>query len=119
MGNTFEPGSIVDQIRDYVMTFLGIIMAMTPPALWFGWREDLFWIVISASVGSAVLYYILAHFEPPPPKRWGGPRQIKKVELSDEFLAVLTDSAPWTYHHGSRGSRSFRGKMERLKQLMK
>ena len=114
-----ERGGIAAQILDYVMTFLGIIIALSPPALWFGWRQDMLIYVLSASMGSAVLYCILAWFEPPPPKRWGGPRQIKKVELSDEFLALLTDTAPLSFHHSRKGSLFFRTRMRMLKQLIK
>ncbi len=100
------------------MAAFGLIMALTPPALWVARTETGFVIVLAAGATSGVLYWLLAGFQDPlledrRPARDPGTRQA----LSVEFLTELSRLGPWTYHHRRMGDAAFRRKMESLLRL--
>ncbi len=100
------------------MTVFGLILALTPPALWVAWTGTGFIIVLAAGATAGVLYCVLAGYQDPlvedrGPARDPGTRQ----SLSDEFLAELSSLGPWTYHNRRFGDAAFRRKMESLLRL--
>ncbi len=100
------------------MAVFGLILALTPLALWVAWTDAGFVIVLAAGATAGVLYWLLAGFRDPlledrGPARDPGTRQA----LSVEFLTELSRLGPWTYHHRRMGDAAFRRKMESLLRL--
>ena len=100
------------------MAAFGLILALTPPALWVAWTETGFVIVLAAGATAGVLYWLLAGFRDPLLEDRGQARAPRETQsLTDEFLAQLSSLGPWTYHNRRLGDAAFRRKMESLLRL--
>lgn len=102
---------------------LGIVLAMTPLALWVAWSEWAWLLVIAIGI-AAMIGLLLCHWLIDDDRHAGhsgserSPR-IGPTTASDEFLAELSSMGPWTYHNRLTGEYRFRSKMERLRKLLK
>ncbi len=100
------------------MAVFGLLLALTPPALWVAWTETGFIIVLATGATAGVLYWLLAGFQDPLLGDRGQARDPgSRQSLSDEFLAELSSLGPWTYHNRRMGDAAFRRKMESLLRL--
>ena len=101
------------------MTALGIILLITPLALWVVWTETLFVVVLALGATSGVLCWVLAGYEDTIPKDQYEPQApVSRQMLTDEFLAELTSFSPWIYHHHGLRNTAFQRKMDRLVRRM-
>ena len=110
---------LAEALRNVGMIVFGIILALTPLALWVAWTETVFMIVLSVGAIAGVLCCVLAD----------GPDAVleDRRELSrprstepspDEFVAGLHGLFPLIYHHRRIGDPFFQRKLDRLKKLL-
>jgi hypothetical protein len=92
-------------------TLLGIVLAVTPAALWIAWSASLVFAVMAVALASSVLLVLLT--EPSPPGRDG---KDGRVVLPEGFIDEVHRLFPLTYHHSSAGPSRFRLAMKRLSQ---
>ena len=61
---SFSRTRVLDHVRSITMTFLGIILSLVPPALWFAWTETMLLVVVAVGVVSAaaIVFIILPPF---------------------------------------------------------
>ena len=116
---SIEPSSVADRLSAIGMTGLGLILAVTPVALWVAWTETLFLAILAVALLSAALLVLLAHFTQPeaghPRTRDGG--EEAAVVLPDDFVSEVHRIFPLTYHHSLAGRARFRRAMEKLLRL--
>jgi hypothetical protein len=107
--------AVLAALRSGAMTFLGIVLALVPPALWVAWTETLLLTVVLIGVASAVLLVLLADFGP----EEAPPREAPRREVLDEAaVAELHRIFPLTYHHSLVGRARFHRAMHRVLQLI-
>ena len=116
MGITLHGFAVSDRFRTLAMMLCGMLMAMTPPALWFAWSTQLFLLVLLTGILAGVFYCLLARLEEP--LNIDYPAQAHPT-LSDDALAELTDAGPWIHHHSSGNRAAFKQRMDRLRNLLK
>ncbi len=102
-----------DRRIEFLQTFFGIILLVTPLALWVAWTEAIFLGVILVCVVAMLTICAIALFAP---KAASG-HEAPKV-LPDRFVAELHKLFPLTYHHRRLGSKSFERKMDRLRPYL-
>lgn len=102
---------------------LGIVLVLTPLALWVAWSEQVLFVVVACGIVATIALLLCrwlaesrrfadaGDFDRSPP---AGPPQV-----SDEFLAELSGMGPFTYHNRLTGDYKFRMKMARLRKLLK
>ena len=104
-------------LKHYAAIALGMILMLTPLALWVAWTGTMFFIVLAIGAAAAVLYCLLpgdqesAHAKP---DQRNGP-----TVLSDEFLTELTKLGPWIYHNRRPGDPVFQRKIDRVLKLLR
>jgi hypothetical protein len=92
-------------------TLLGVVLAVTPAALWIAWTVGMVVAILSMAALSAVLLVWLT-----PAGEEGTQSQ---VEMPPEFIDELQRLFPLTYHHTlSAGPSRFRRTMQRLQELL-
>ncbi len=102
------------------ITVLGIVLAMTPLALWLAWTETQFFTILALAAIAMALIFVLARFPRSDSRHRRRVAQAsKRPVLGDEFIAELHRLFPLIYHHRRPGDRRFREKMERLLALRK
>jgi hypothetical protein len=108
------------QFRSIMMTLLGIILSLVPPALWFAWTETVLFIVVAVGIVSAVALVVLADYG----HQSVDDRQVaadvaKRRTLADQSIVEIHRVFPLTYHHSLIEKTRFRQAMERVRQLLK
>ena len=98
-------------MRRAATTLLGVILALTPGALWIAWTPSLLIGVMAVALVSAGLLVLLTESSPRDPAAQDG-----KVALPEEFVDEVQRLFPLTYHHSAAGPARFRQTMERLSQ---
>ena len=94
---------------------LGIILAVTPAALWIAWTASLLIGVMAVALVCAVLLVLLT--ESSPRDRAG---KDGAVALPEGFIDEVQQLFPLTYHHSAAGPSRFRLAMKRLsRELLK
>jgi hypothetical protein len=99
---------LAQRLSSIATTLLGVILAVTPVALWVAWSAGLVLAVMAVALVAAGLLVLLA--ESSPPQRPDG----GKVVLPPHFIEEVHELFPLTYHHSARGPSRFRRAMERL-----
>jgi hypothetical protein len=114
MTNTMPAYS--NRVADVLMMILGLIMLVTPLALWVAWSNTVFFVTLLVGLGSTWGYWAIyraadAVIHPP---RSGGefPRQV-----SEEAMRVLHAGWPWYCHHTTDGTSNFRSTMNKFADL--
>ena len=107
---------LADRLIAVGTTLLGVILAVTPVALWVAWSATVFSLVVAVAIASAGLLVLLANLphqaERPTPAHDG------KVVLPDEFIAEVHRLFPLTYHHSLLETARFRRAMEKLSRMI-
>ena len=98
-------------MRRVATTLLGVILAVTPAALWIAWSATLVFAVMAVALASSVLLVLLT--EASPPSRDG---KDGRATLPEGFIDEVHRLFPLTYHHSSAGPSRFRLAMKRLSQ---
>jgi hypothetical protein len=102
---------LAERLTRVATTLLGVILAVTPAALWIAWTASLVIGVMAIALVSAVLLVLLT--EPSLQDKAG---DDGRVVLPERFIDEVHSLFPLTYHHSSRGPARFRQVMERLSQ---
>ena len=98
-------------MRRAAATLLGVILAVTPAALWIAWTPSLLVGVMALALVSAGLLVLLTESSPRDHAAKDG-----KVALPEEFVDEVQRLFPLTYHHSAAGPARFRLTMKRLSQ---
>ena len=99
------------------LIFLGLVLMVTPLALWVAWTETIFLAVLATGATALVLYGVLDRFERPTnPARSESSDHVRAVILPDEITAELQDLHPFIHHHRPSGGPKFHKAMSRLKK---
>ncbi len=105
--------------RSFAASVFGLILALTPPALWIAWSETMFFAILGIGAVAGGLICLLADAEDPA-LEGRGDRSVSgtTTSLSDAFLARISGLGPWIHHHRRIGDPAFRAKMESLAALV-
>ena len=99
------------------LIFLGLVLMVTPLALWVAWTETIFLAVLATGATALVLYGVLDRFERPTnPARSESSDHVRAVILPDEIIVELQDLHPFIHHHRPSGGTKFHKAMSRLKK---
>ena len=110
---------LADDFRSWGLISLGVILMMTPLALWVAWTGTMLLIVLATGTLAGVLYCVLAETQEPANLGQGVSPKYGPVEsLPYGFVEALHEISPLTYHHRIIGSPIFQRKMVRLKELL-
>ena len=108
-------GKFADSLITLGLTLFGIVLAVTPLALWVAWTETIFLGVLVTGATAAGLYSVLASFEKPPAQ--GEPSDyVRPVILSDKFILKLQSLHPFIHHHRPSGGPKFHTAMYHFKK---
>jgi len=101
-------------------TLLGLVMVLTPLALWVAWSETMLLAVAAVGAVATLALLLVRRLT----DRDGGTadgaarRHARPPEVPDAFLKELSGMGPFTYHNRLTGDRKFRLKMARLRKLL-
>jgi hypothetical protein len=112
-----EPKSMSHRLRAAAMTASGVILAVTPLALWVAWSETALLSVLATLVVAGGIFCLLVAYDKQPGEdtREGSKRRTIET-LDDDFLSAMSNFGPWVYHHRYPGDEEFQRKMESLKK---
>jgi hypothetical protein len=99
----------MERLRHIGQFCLGILLAMTPLALWIAWTPALVLSVMLASIACAALLVLLTE-----PSQRNASLHLLPADFIDEVHRLF----PLTYHHSKRETPRFRQAMRRLSEMM-
>jgi hypothetical protein len=110
---------LAEALRNLGTVAFGVILMLTPLALWVAWTKTVFVVVLMLGAVAGALCCVLAA---DPGSVLEDRRERSRPEstptLPDEFVAGLHELFPLTYHHRRIGDPFFQRKMDRLKKLL-
>jgi len=114
MTNTMTP--YPSRLAEAAMVLFGLIMMLTPLALWVAWSDVMFFAILFTGLVSAWVYWAIYRASRPsePASETGLHR-----ELSAEAMDELHRGWPWYCHHSTDGTARFRRTMNRFADLTK
>ena len=92
-------------------TILGVVLAVTPAALWFAWSASLVIAVMAVALAAAALLVLLTEEHERPAQ--------EPAKLPEEFIDEVHRLFPLTYHHSAAGPARFRQAMNRMQELLR
>lgn len=106
-----------DSLITLGLILLGLVLMVTPLALWAAWTDTVLFVVLAAGVTAGVLYCVLVRFEKPADPERGEPSdEIRLGKLPDKILEDLQRLHPFIHHHQPSVGPKFRAAMDRLKK---
>ncbi|MDP6345342.1 MAG: hypothetical protein QF578_00535 [Alphaproteobacteria bacterium] len=111
----------LDRLTFYALLALGLVLAMTPLALWLATTEAATDVVraVAALAAVGVGICLLASYRNAVLKPGGETRRPEHMDLlSDEFLAEAVRLEPMTHHNRLPGDPVYQRKADRLKRLL-
>jgi hypothetical protein len=113
----FVMTQFVDSLITRGLILLGLVLMVTPLALWVAWTETIFLAVLATGATALVLYGVLDRFERPAnPAQSETSDYVRAVNLPDKITAELQNLHPFIHHHRPSGGPKFRTAMNRLKK---
>lgn len=110
----------VVQFRSIMMTLLGIVLSLVPPALWFAWTETGLFVVVAVGIVSAVGLVVLADYGSEGVDDQHAAADVaRRRALADQSIVEIHRVFPLTYHHALVEKTRFRQAMERVRELLK
>jgi UDP-N-acetylmuramyl pentapeptide phosphotransferase/UDP-N-acetylglucosamine-1-phosphate transferase len=110
---------LADRLGHVGATVLGIVLAVTPVALWIAWTATLVVCIMLVAVVSAALFVLLTELlQQRARNRSGRESASSVVVLPDEFIEEVHRLFPLTYHHSRLETARFRRAMKRLSALI-
>jgi hypothetical protein len=101
------------------VTGLGIVLAVTPVALWIAWTATLVVCVMLVAIVSAALFVLLTELLHQRTQNQSGREGTGSgATLPDEFIEEVHRLFPLTYHHSRLETSRFRQAMKRLSRLI-
>ncbi len=104
-----------DSLITLGLTLFGLVLVVTPLALWVAWTETIFLVVLVTGATAAALYCVLARFERPPAQSEPSD-YIRPVILLDKFILELQRLHPFIHHHRRSGGPKFHTAMYHFKK---
>ena len=103
------------------MIALGLIMLVTPLALWVAWSNAVFFAVLITGLGATWAYWALYRVTHAPSETANGSKaDMERVfprEVSEEAMRVLHGGWPWYCHHTTDETSRFRNTMNKFADL--
>jgi hypothetical protein len=105
-----------ERLGHVATTGLGIVLAVTPAALWIAWTAPMVMIIMVVALLSAGLLAFLTDrlTQDRPAEEPRG-----RVTLPEQFIEEVHDLFPLTYHHSAFGRSRFRRTMSKLSEWTK
>jgi uncharacterized membrane protein len=119
MGLSIGVTGLATVLRQTAVTVFGLVLLVTPLALWIAWTDTVLVVVLAIGAVAGVLCSLLAGDRDAGATDRGevaGPERAPVV--SDRFLAEMTGIGPWIYHNRISADPGFRRKMDRLRLLL-
>ena len=99
------------------LMLLGLVLMVTPLALWVAWTGTILIVVLAAGATAGVLYCVLVRFEKPADAAQSEPADCVRVKnLPDKIIEELQRLHPFIHHHRPSGGPKFRTAMYHLKR---
>ena len=99
------------------LLFLGLILMVTPLALWVAWTDAIFLIVLATGAMAGVLYCVLVRFEGPADRAESeASGDVAADNLPGPMIEDLQRLHPFIHHHRPSGGPKFRTAMNRWKK---
>ncbi len=97
-----ETNRLAASLNTIGMIVLGLILAITPLALWVAWTVPLFVMVVAVGGTAGVLICGLARTQVLVPPQSGLPDLKRKDIGFDKLVTALTNAHPMIHHHRGR-----------------
>jgi hypothetical protein len=108
-----------DSLITLGLILLGLVLMVTPLALWVAWTDTILFVVLAAGVSAGALYCVLVHFEKPAHPGQGEPAgHVRAKTLPDKIIAELQELHPFIHHHRSSGGPKFQIAMDHLRKRL-
>ncbi len=108
---------ITDSLITLGLMLLGLVMMVTPLALWAAWTDTILLGVLATFATAVVLYGVLVRFERPADPAQSEPSDyVRAVNLPDKIIVNLQKLHPFIHHHRPSGGPKFRTAMYQLKK---
>ncbi len=106
-----------DSLITHGLLLLGLVLMVTPLALWVAWTETIFLGVLATGATALVLYGVLDRFERPANPAQSETSDFVRAEiLPDKIIGDLQNLHPYIHHHRPSGGSKFHTVMYRLKK---
>ncbi len=106
-----------DSLISRGLMLLGLLLEVTPLALWVAWTETIFIVVLVTGATAAALYGVLARFERPANPAQSEPSDnVRAGILPDRIIVDLQSLHPFIHHHRPSGGPKFHTAMYHLKK---
>jgi len=110
---------LADNLATLGLIFLGLVLMVTPLALWVAWTESLFLAVLATGVTAGVLYCLLVGFEKPAdPARSETSDDLRLGDVPDRYIEELQGLHPFIHHHRASGGPKLRRAMDHMKRYL-
>jgi hypothetical protein len=108
---------LADSLITHGHILLGLVLMVTPLALWVAWTETIFLGVLVTGATALVLYGVLDRFERPAnPAQSETSDHVRAVILPDKIIGDLQKLHPFIHHHRPSGGSKFHTAMNHLKK---
>ncbi len=109
-----------DSLITLGLILLGLVLTVTPLALWVAWTDTILFVVLVTGVTAGVLYCVLAHFEKPAnPGQSELSDYVRAKILADKNIVELQKLHPFIHHHRASGGPKFQIAMYHLKKRLR
>ena len=99
------------------LLLLGLVLMVTPLALWVAWTDAIFLVVLATGAMAGVLYCVLVRFERPADANQSeASEDVPAGNLPGTMIEDLQRLHPFIHHHRPTGGPKFRRAMTRLKK---
>lgn len=111
---------LAERLGHVGVTGLGIVLAVTPVALWIAWTASLVVCIMLVAIVSAALFaWLTERLQRRAQNQSGREAAGGAVILPDEFIEEVHRLFPLTYHHSRHETPRFRRAMRRLSGLIR
>ena len=102
-----------DRLREAAETALGLVLAVTPLALWIARTPETLLLLLAIAGASVLLLIALWRLHPDDETERAAWRE--KPVVPDDMVEELHEIFPLTYHHSLREAARFRRVMQKLR----
>ncbi len=108
-----------DSLITHGLILLGLVLMVTPLALWVAWTETIFLGVLATMATALVLYGVLERFERPADSAQSETSVYVRDKIwPDKLIVELQKLHPFIHHHRPSGGSKFQIAMFHLKKRL-
>ncbi len=108
-----------DSLISLGLILLGLVLMVTPLALWVAWTDTILFVVLAIGVTAGVLYCVLVRFEKPAdPGQSELSDHVRAKILPDKIIMEIQKLHPFIHHHRPSGGPIFQIAMYHLKKRL-